>query len=313
MEQNDRFTIRQMIELTGLSEFTIRGWEGRYQAFSPERSDTGRREYSKKDIERALLIRELLKRGKKISKIACLSNQQLQNLFEGFESEQNLDETQVKTELVKTALEMMALQKWTPLSKFFKETKFKSINEQIHYFLLPLIQELSHRVSSGLVSIAQEHILSSYIKEKIYSSISEIEKKRKHKAVSLKNRFILATPEGDYHDIGLLLAHLMIKSHGFTSLFLGPHSPAQDLSETALRFNASHLLIVSTVGKKEGARDELIKYVSEVQKKIGADAKILLAGVQAPHFPLEIQSRIRKLENFFEFESYLKTIGGKQK
>ena len=81
MGQNEIFSIRQMIELTGLSEFTIRGWENRYQAFSPDRSDTGRREYRKKDIERALLFRELLNRGHKISHIAKRNNQKLQSLF----------------------------------------------------------------------------------------------------------------------------------------------------------------------------------------------------------------------------------------
>lgn len=308
-----------MIELTGLSEFTIRGWENRYRAFSPQRTDTGRREYSKKDIERALLIRELLKRGHKISKIATLTNQKLQSIFEHNE-ENGLapEETRTQDKLIAEALEVMSLQKWTELSDLFRKVKYKNTSDLIQLFFLPLLQGLAAQVHSGLASIAQEHVLSSFLKEKIYSALSELENRKKSKNDSLntahslqKIRFVLATPEGDYHEIGLLLAHLMIRSYGFTSLFLGPHTPAQDLSETALRFEASHLLIVSTVSRKEGARQHLLNFVSDVQKKMGPELKILLAGNQVPFIPNEKNSTLMNVGSFHDFDQYLQSLGGK--
>lgn len=41
-----------IIELTGLSEFSLRGWENRCEAFNPQESEEGRCEYNKKDIEK---------------------------------------------------------------------------------------------------------------------------------------------------------------------------------------------------------------------------------------------------------------------
>lgn len=311
MGQNEMFSIRQMIELTGLSEFTLRGWENRYQAFSPHRSDTGRREYHKKDIERALLIRELLKRGHKISKIASLNNQKLQSLFEHFEEKHHSPKAVPKTATVAKALELMALQKWSDLSAFFKRVKYKSSSDMIQFFFLPLLQELNIQVSSGLVSVAQEHVLSSLLKEKIYSALSDLENHSKSTDSTKKIRFVLAAPEGDYHEIGLLLAHLLIRSYRYTSLFLGPHTPAQDLSETALRFEASHLLIVSTVSRKEGAHQHLLNFVSDVQKRMGPELKILLAGSQAPHIPSEKKSTLISVSSFHDFEQYLQILGEK--
>lgn len=305
------FSIRQMIELTGLSEFTIRGWENRYQAFSPERSDTGRREYNKKDIERALLIRELIKRGFKISKIASYNHQKLQSLFEQFEENNQSPQNLPKNKIVSEALELMALQKWTELSELFKNVKYRSASDLVRQFFLPLLHELAVQGSAGLVSVAQEHVLSSFLKEKIYSALSDLENKNKSKQCPKKIRFVLATPEGDYHDIGLLLAHLLIRSCGYTSLFLGPHTPAQDLSETALRFEASHLLIVATVSRKEGARQHLLNFVSDVQKRMGPELKILLAGSQAPHIPGDQSSTLINVGSFHEFEKHLQTLGGK--
>ena len=308
MKQSEIFSIRQMIELTGLSEFTIRGWENRYSAFQPERSDTGRREYCKEDVERALLLRELLKRGHKIGKVAKLSNQKLKRLFEQADANHQNENSEQNSEIISTAMELVALQKWVELKSLIRKIPSKNTGDLIHKFLLPALRSLSLNVNAGMVSVSQEHIFSSFLKEKIYSALSETEntsfKMRK------KIHFVLATPEGDYHEIGLLLAHLLIRSYGFTSLFLGPHTPARDLSETALRFSASHVLIVSTISKKGGAGQELLSYVSEVQKGIGSRLQILVAGSQAPLISSDSNPSLLNLATFQHFENYLEKLKG---
>lgn len=311
MIKNETFSIRQMIELTGLSEFTIRGWENRYKAFKPKRSETGRRKYDKTDVERALLIRELLKRGHKISKIAHLKNEKLQVLFKGTENIQNIS---IENKEVNRALELMALQKWGELYELFRSSQFKNPEHLVHKFILPIISKLAQLVDTGAVSIAQEHIISSYIKEKIYSSLANIDTKSKMISDSKKIKFILVAPEGDHHDIGLLLAHLLIRSKGFNSLYLGPHTPAQDLSETTLRYEASHILISSNISKAEGANQDLLKYVSSIQEKIGSKIKILLAGRQAPYIQnQQNESSILSFFTFLDFESYLNSLKSQNK
>lgn len=312
MGQNEMFSIRQMIELTGLSEFTIRGWENRYSAFVPHRSETGRREYSKRDVERALLLRELLKRGHKISKVAQLSNSKLLSLFEHAELSRDFETTARKSQTVTKAMELMALQKWSDLSALFQKVHHKDKALLIHDFFLPLLIELSQQIKNGVVSIAQEHVFSSFLKEKIYSVLSGLEAQEKTKVSDSKIRFVLAAPEGDFHEIGLLLAHLLLRSYGFTSLFLGPNTPAQDLAETALRFEASHLLVVSTISKKQGARQDILNFVSDVQKKIGSQLQILLAGHQAPLCPFEKTTSLVRVSSFHDLENYLRTIKSKK-
>lgn len=301
MTKIEIFSIRQMVELTGLSEFTIRGWENRYSAFTPKRSETGRREYSKSDIERALLLRELLKRGHKIGAVAKLNNQKLGALFERFQESAQAPGTDPRLSAISEVLELMALQKWTELEARIRSIRSKSVADMVHKFFLPVLQAVSANIDAGLVSVSQEHIFSSILKEKIYSALGEHNKKSRFTGKTA--RFVLASPEGDYHETGLLLAHLLIRSHGWTSLYLGPHTPAQDLSETALRFDASHLLIVSTVSKKGGAKQELLSYISEVQRKVGLNLRVLVAGRQAPlaqstHSPISILADFHTLDSF---------------
>lgn len=305
MGQNEIYSIRQMVELTGLSEFTIRGWENRYSAFDPKRSETGRREYRKSDIEKALLLRELLKRGFKIGKIAPLTPGKLLNLFENNEAQQDCHRETPLAKFISEALEAVALQKWPELESLLRKIPETDSSHLIRDFFLPVLQEFALKIEAGLISIAQEHIFSSFLKEKIYSSLSQLPHQARSTLKKGQSRFVLAGPEGDYHEIGLLLAHLMIRSRGRASLYLGAHTPSQELSETALRFNASHILIVSTVSKSAGARRDLLAYVHEVQKVIAPTSQIIVAGPQARRLPSLPDRQIHSLQSFDDLDSFL--------
>lgn len=285
MAQTETFSIRQMIELTGLSEFTIRGWENRYCAFQPRRSKTGRREYLKNDVERALLLRELLKRGLKIGKIAPLSNASLKALLAATPAPQALNAVRTAPTTVAPAvartLELLAVQNWRELELHIQKQTFSSASLFVHGFFVPLMQSLANHVGQGLISVAQEHFLSSPIKEKIYFEISKL-KASKKTGRAAKTRFVLATPEGDHHELGLLAAHLLVRSHGGTSLYLGPNTPSNEIAETALRFSASHILVVTTISKRSGAAKEPLTFLSELRRNVGPKVKILVAGQQAP-------------------------------
>jgi MerR family transcriptional regulator, light-induced transcriptional regulator len=295
----ETFSIRQMMELTGLSEFTIRGWENRYSAFAPRRTDTGRRMYSKADIEKALLLRELLKRDHKIGNVAALPVSKLKCMFEEAEQDQDSRPLERSKEITRL-IELVALQKWTELELTFKKVPKKDPNKLIGTFFLPLIRALSEEVELGRVSISQEHIFSSFLKETIYGALMA----QTQKSGTSKARFILAAPEGDFHEVGLLLAHLLIRSFGFTSLYLGPHTPARELAETSLRFSATHVMIVATASKENGAKQDSLAYLSEFQKSAGSNMEILMAGRQAPKAQ-QPKSKLHILQDFNALKTYL--------
>lgn len=73
------FGINTVSQLTGISQHLLRIWEKRYQLVEVPRSATGRRVYSKTDVDRLLLIKHLVDQGEAISKVANLSVTQLQN------------------------------------------------------------------------------------------------------------------------------------------------------------------------------------------------------------------------------------------
>ena len=76
----DNLTIAQLSQFSGIKAHTIRIWEQRYNAFTPERSEGNVRYYSSLQLRRLLNIVSLLEADYKISKI-CKINKSDYNLF----------------------------------------------------------------------------------------------------------------------------------------------------------------------------------------------------------------------------------------
>lgn len=274
MKTVDFYTLRQVSDLTGLSEFTLRGWEGRYDAFSPRRTKTGRRCYSESDLKRAFLLRELTHLGHRIGDIAKMSNELLEKNLECKMADKS--EKPGKFSSVDAIFKLVFLQDWKKL-----KLKLQRLFEQhppltaIDQVALPLLKELGSLVADKRLGIAQEHILSSLLKEQIYSLIS----KSKPNSKSGKNlSFVIATPDGDYHELGILIAHSILSVHGINSLFLGPNTPKKELCETAIRFGCSHILLASTVNRKSGAHEDIFSYLHYLNQHLPKDINLWLGG-----------------------------------
>ena len=75
------FSIGATARITGLSVHTLRMWGRRYGLSASQRSKSGQRRYSEKDMERLQLLKSLLDHGLRIGEIASLPNSQLSELL----------------------------------------------------------------------------------------------------------------------------------------------------------------------------------------------------------------------------------------
>jgi len=73
------YKIGAVSRLTGLPSNTIRTWERRYQVVEPERTPSGGRVYSDKDVVRLQLIAALLDLDESISSVSGLSEEELRH------------------------------------------------------------------------------------------------------------------------------------------------------------------------------------------------------------------------------------------
>lgn len=73
------FGIGAVARLTGIPMDTLRVWERRYKAVVPRRSPQNRRFYTRSDVTRLLLIKQLLEQGEPVSSIVQLQESELRD------------------------------------------------------------------------------------------------------------------------------------------------------------------------------------------------------------------------------------------
>lgn len=76
-KKDSTFGIGTVSQLTGIPMDTLRAWERRYGVVSPSRSAANRRFYSRDDIARLILIKQLLDQGDTIGSVVKLDEHQL--------------------------------------------------------------------------------------------------------------------------------------------------------------------------------------------------------------------------------------------
>ncbi len=77
----NKYSIKAVSTITGINEHTIRAWEKRYNAISPERTDSNRRMYSETEVEKLNLLNKAVMVGHNISSVANLSVSELNSLL----------------------------------------------------------------------------------------------------------------------------------------------------------------------------------------------------------------------------------------
>lgn len=281
----------------------MRGWESRYSAFQPVRSETGRRLYSREDILKIKLLIDLLAAGYRIGKIAGLGVPALEHLVPRSLSrptavkEDSSKDTKGVSKFVSEIVTYASKFDWDEIEKIFSKARQRSAPLAfIQNFLLPLISEINHRVACKQFSIAQEHIMSALIKKFLCIVISQGKKSTKNGP-----RIVLAAPEGDFHEIGLLIASALLSLRGLRHLYLGPNVPAFDLCEASLKYRASHILISSTISSAHRATDDFFKFVHFVDRHLEPRVELLLAGPNAIAHSTRLKRKHKLIASFAEF------------
>lgn len=76
-QSNAYYEVKAVAKISGLSPHTIRTWERRNFIRTANRSATGRRQYSKEQVDRLVLLKKLTQLGDSISALAQLTQEEL--------------------------------------------------------------------------------------------------------------------------------------------------------------------------------------------------------------------------------------------
>ena len=222
------YNINITSKLTGVSAYKLRAWEKRYNIVTPKRNSSGHRLYSENEIYLLKSLNELCNHGHNISQ---LKNKDLNELKELQKTLGMKDFSENKLELLddpiiaKDTLNnlILALEAYRldVVSHEIYNMKMKLSHRDLALNVIsPLMQIVGRKVLENQIDIAQEHALSSIIRFHLGQFIYQGQINRKNE----KNLFLLTTPEGDFHEFGILLSSLLCAHYGHCFFLSWPKS-----------------------------------------------------------------------------------------
>ena len=217
-----QYSIKDLERITGIKAHTIRIWEQRYNIISPQRTETNIRFYSNDDLKRILNVSILNNHGLKISKIADLSDEELNQEVKKVVDSNGAEDDQIEG-LIMSMIELDEIRFTEIIDKNIKSFGFVKTIER---FIYPFFEKIGVLWQTGAINPAQEHFVSNLIRQKIIVSIDSIEVKND----PTEDVFLLFLPASELHEIGLLVYQYILKSRGHKVVYLGQSVPYEDLS-----------------------------------------------------------------------------------
>lgn len=300
--QNGFLTISHLSDLSGVPIFTIRAWEKRYRALSPKRTATERRVYSLIDVARLKKLKQAVDQGVAIRKVAGLSDSELDHL---------LDEGSSK---IKVPSFLSSPELFFDLPKFELELNHYLRSENAVVLcerVTELMQAVGKQVLGGKLDIFHEHLVTALIQEAIQNAPQNFqsEKSSSEKGKSKKPRKILiCTPEGDLHEIGILLAKWLCIHFGHEPIYLGPNLPVPSIVKAVQSFKPDRVLLVKTEHTAGVLmRSQFTEEVKTVLRRLETKQKLWLAGTATQSLDSKLKTDNR-MEIFSRFEDLVSAL-----
>ena len=256
------YSIDQLSNISGFSKLLIRTWENRYDLFTPKRTNTNIRFYDDESLVKALNVQVLKEQGFKISKIASLNNNEIEELVRSISMNDDMYHLKQLNKVIESGL------------TFDKALFHQIINESLDKYdtlyvykniLLPALNRIGYLWLTNDILPSQEHFLSELIKQKLYSRIDrENNDDRQEKEV-----WLLFLPEGEHHEIGLLVANLILSENKKSVIYLGQSVPLKSLEILNDYFTIDKILFFavanSSINRLEDVISDLNKTFSGTQ------------------------------------------------
>jgi MerR family transcriptional regulator, light-induced transcriptional regulator len=241
MDSEYIYPIKVVAAKTGLTAHAIRAWEKRYTAIEPSRTDTNRRLYSDDDIHRLKLLAKLTKSGHSIGTIAKLHTEELEKLIAEISSdvgEKIAGEIGIRSSYLTSGLHAIETLDEKKLEEILSKASVDlSQPDLLQEVVIPMINSIGDNWKNGSMRIYHEHLASAVVKTFLSNLIAtfEVEQNAPH--------IIIATPVGQMHELGALMAALAAASEGWRVTYLGPNLPAEEIAAAVQQIKSKALAL----------------------------------------------------------------------
>jgi DNA-binding transcriptional MerR regulator/methylmalonyl-CoA mutase cobalamin-binding subunit len=282
VQTEGRHSIAVVSRRTGITQLLLRAWERRYQAVVPSRTPTGRRLYSDRDLEKLSLLQMLTNNGHRISDVANLPLEELSQLAEEIAASQPPAAPVASGAPVSTGsllegaitavsnLDARGLEK--TLDKALVHLSKPALRRDL---LVPLLVEIGNRWQDGDLRVSHEHMATSIVSAFLTAMNS------RYRVSAGAPLLAVATPAGQIHELGALMAASHAFESGWDVLYLGANIPAEEIA-AAMEIRGARAVMLSLVfpGADPGTTAEL----RELRRLMGPAMPIIVGGQASPSY-----------------------------
>ncbi len=256
-----RHPINFVCRRTGLSTHLIRAWEKRYNAVVPKRTDTNRRLYSDSDIDRLKLLTRVIAAGHSIGQIAALDRTRLDAILHASQPTEVPPRIESEFRAISGTPASLLRHAQAAVAGADADALLDALTNAnvtltqpvlLSEIVGPLLTWVGNQWHGGSLRIANEHLATSVLRD----FLAELRRKNRPRASAPS--LVVATPSGELHEFGALMASLSAASDGWRDVYLGPNTPWQEIANVVLENSARAVaLSLSFPGDDPNIFDEL--------------------------------------------------------
>ncbi|HET7117287.1 MAG TPA: MerR family transcriptional regulator [Hanamia sp.] len=282
----NQFSISQLEKFSGIKAHTIRMWEQRYNALTPNRSEGNTRYYDNEQLRRLLNIVSLSNQVYKVSELCTMPDKQLFKLVEELKNEpQNETDEYFVSQLIAAGLNYDEFH----FDKIFSHCLLRyGMKDTYLKVIYPVLVRTGIMWTCDGLAPANEHFISNLFRQKLLTAIDGLPPPKPG-----SESWLLFLPENEFHEIGLLLSHYLIRLSGKKVIYLGSNVPTQSLIQAVKEISCNNLLFFLIHRDSE---KEMQQYLNGLCNRF-KEKNIYVAGNQS------LFNQLKKARNIFFLSS----------
>jgi methanogenic corrinoid protein MtbC1 len=282
LDDSPLYTIKTVVQVTGMTPATLRAWERRYNVLSPGRSNGGYRLYSVRDIATLLWLKGQVEAGVTISRAVALleryheageepelaiSLAALKGQPAGPSSNRVRSQEALSEELLAALLTYRETDAEVLLNEAFALYPIEIVAEEI---IGPTLAEIGELWHDGKATIVQEHFATAFLRRRLTALFHAYDQPE------FGPLAITGSAPSEWHDVGILLVSLALRRQGWRVIYLGQNVPAKHLIEEIERLRPDLVCVSATT--RESATGDLRRVGEAIQQMSEPRPRLIVGG-----------------------------------
>lgn len=285
------YNIKAVSHLTNVAADTLRRWESRYNIIVPERTESGYRLYSQRDVDTILWLKSKLEEGLSISRASDMLRQMggdpgshaATSPTTGAATTSLLPPRNVARSFDLLTAELLAaflaVDEYAAGAVLADAMSLYSVEDACLKLIQPALIEIGELWLRGDISVAVEHFASSFTRARLENLF--------HSSPHNTNGLLVlvaCAPE-EQHELGAMFLSVFLRRAGYKVVYLGQNVPLESLTGMIHALQPRAVCISATRAESAAGLHNLSIAFDQLKGKEGSAPLLVYGGNVFNRFP----------------------------